>query len=76
MIASDEKRELTDWEKTLLLAIRDGGWNANALARASGVNQSVIYRFMAGERGIGFATAYKLGRVVGVEMKATDQKGV
>ena len=41
-------------------AMRDRGESEYAIAKASGVNQSVVNRFASGERGISLETAAKL----------------
>ncbi len=41
-------------------AIRDSGETEYAIAKASGVSQSVVNRFVSGERGISLETAAKL----------------
>ena len=40
--------------------MRDNGQTENALAKGSGVIQSVVNRFVTGERGISLDTAAKL----------------
>ncbi len=41
-------------------AIADSGESEYAIAKGSGVSQSVVNRFVSGERGIGLETAAKL----------------
>lgn len=41
-------------------AMLDSGQTEYAIAKASGVNQSVVNRFLSGERGINLETAAKL----------------
>jgi transcriptional regulator with XRE-family HTH domain len=41
-------------------AMRDSGESEYAIAKASGVSQSVVNRFVSGERGISLETAARL----------------
>ena len=41
-------------------AMRDSGETEYAIAKASGVSQSIVNRFVSGERGISLETASKL----------------
>lgn len=52
-----KKRNIVD---QLRQAMRDSGQTEYAIAKASGVNQSVVNRFVNGERGISLETAAKL----------------
>lgn len=49
-------------------AIADSGQSLNALAKASGVSQPVLSRFVAGQRDIYWATACKLAKELGLQL--------
>jgi transcriptional regulator with XRE-family HTH domain len=52
-------------------AMRDSGETEYAIAKASGVSQSVVNRFVSGERGISLETAAKLCEYLGIELVAS-----
>ena len=49
-------------------AIRDSGETRYAIGKATGVSQSIIDRFLSGERGISLETAAKLCEYLRVEL--------
>lgn len=49
-------------------AIEESGQNLHQLASACGVSQPVLYRFMAGQRGLNLATAERLAAHFGLEL--------
>ena len=57
-------------EDQLRMAIADSGYSANELARASGVAQPVLTRFINGSRGMTLSTASRVARVLGLELVA------
>lgn len=50
-------------------AINKDGRTGYALAQASGIDASVLSRFMRGERGLNLDTAERLCQVLGVEVR-------
>jgi plasmid maintenance system antidote protein VapI len=50
-------------------AIQASGQSQYALAKAVGVHQSVISRFLAGQRDVTLATAAKLAEHLGLELR-------
>jgi plasmid maintenance system antidote protein VapI len=58
-------------------AIRDSGMSRYAVARAIGLDQSVMSRFMAGKSGLSVETIDKLGTLLGLRLTTTKtpQKG-
>jgi transcriptional regulator with XRE-family HTH domain len=54
-------------------AIRETGQSAFAVARAAGVSQPVLSRFLSGERGILLDTAEKLCQLLGLELRRVDE---
>lgn len=59
------KKNLVD---QLRRAMRDSGETAYAIAKGSGVSQSVVNRFVSGERGISLETAAKLCEYLKLEL--------
>jgi plasmid maintenance system antidote protein VapI len=49
-------------------AMRDSGESEYAIAKAAGVPQSVVNRFVSGERGISLTTAAKLCEYLKLEL--------
>jgi plasmid maintenance system antidote protein VapI len=62
--------EQQNWEVMIREACRKSSESLYALAKESGVDQGQLRRFVAGEQSIGIATAEKIGRVLGMELKA------
>jgi len=56
--------------ETLKQAIRDSGQSEYQIAKAAGVSQIVISRFLSGERDIRMATADKLAGALGLKLDA------
>jgi plasmid maintenance system antidote protein VapI len=54
--------------RTLHRYCRDCGLSANALAKAAGVPQSTLSRFLRGQRGLTVATAERLMAYFGLEV--------
>lgn len=50
-------------------AIRDSGESEYAIGRATGVSQSILSRFVNGERGISLETAAKLASYLELELR-------
>ena len=61
-----KKRNIVD---QLRQAIRDSGQTEYAIAKASGVSQSVVNRFSTGERGISLDTAAKLCEYLDLDLR-------
>lgn len=57
-----------DLAEKLRAAIRNSGLSHNELARQTGVNQSIISRFMAG-KDMGIHRAAILAKVLGLELR-------
>jgi len=55
-------------EKLLLEALDKSGLNAHELAELSGVSQSILWRFINGERSITLPTASKLIEALELEV--------
>jgi len=72
------KRKPTDTAEptlaaTILAAIGESGLSTYAVAKAAGVSQPVLHRFVTGERGLTLDTAEKLCRFLGLRLvKGTD----
>lgn len=54
-------------------AIRDSGMSCYAVAKAIGLDQSVMSRFMAGKSGLSVETIDKLGMLLGLRLVATKK---
>ena len=52
----------------LKAAMQAKGWTNHQLAEMSGVHQSLIGRYLAGEVDVGLKNAIRLARVLGVEV--------
>lgn len=63
------------WNDTIRRAIRASGLSLYAVARDSGLNIAPVQRFMAAEHGMSVASAEKVGRLVGLELRPVKQKG-
>jgi ribosome-binding protein aMBF1 (putative translation factor) len=57
-----------DWGAIIRDRIKAKGWSGLALGNASGLNSSIILRFMAGERDIRLETAQKLCAALGLAL--------
>jgi ribosome-binding protein aMBF1 (putative translation factor) len=57
-----------DWGAIIRDRIKAQGWSALALGNASGLNSSIVLRFMAGERDIRLETAQKLCIALGLAL--------
>jgi transcriptional regulator with XRE-family HTH domain len=62
---ASKKKNIVD---QLRRAMRDSGESEYAIAKASGVSQSVVNRFVSGERGISLETAAKLCAYLRVDL--------
>ncbi len=58
----------SDWSKLIRDRIRAEGWSAYALGQASGVDASIILRFIAGQRDIRLETTQKLCQALGLAL--------
>jgi plasmid maintenance system antidote protein VapI len=56
--------------ETLKEAVRATGEPVSAVAHAAGVAQSVLHRFMVGERDLALRTAEKLAAHFGLELRS------
>jgi transcriptional regulator with XRE-family HTH domain len=54
--------------------LRECGMSPYAIAKSSGVSQSVLSRFLAGERSPTLDTADKLAQVLGLELRSVGRK--
>ena len=50
-------------------AIRASGQTEYAIAKGSGVSQSIVNRFVSGERGISFETAAKIAAYLKLDLR-------
>jgi plasmid maintenance system antidote protein VapI len=50
--------------------VRECGLSVNAVAKAAGVAQPVLHRFMTGERDLTLSTAQRLADHFGLELRA------
>lgn len=55
--------------ESLRKAIEESGYSNYALSHLTGVSQSVLNRFVSGERDITLGTASKIAVVIGAELK-------
>lgn len=55
--------------ESLRKAIEKAGYSNYALAQLSGVSQSVLSRFLSGERDINLETAGKIAAAIGLELR-------
>lgn len=62
----EARRTLPEVIKT---AVRATGKNTNALAKAAGVPQPVLHRFLTGERGLTLVTAEKLCAYLNLQLQ-------
>jgi len=51
---------------------RQGGLSQNRLAQVSGVHAGQISRFVRGERNLGLASAAKLAKALGLELRQKE----
>ena len=63
-----EPADQGDWSAIIRDRVKAEGWSAYSLALASGVDSSVILRFLAGERDVRLATAQKLCAAIGLAL--------
>jgi len=69
-IISDEmEKNAVYLEKEIRRAIKKGKWTGYRLAKESGVPQAVVCRFINGQRDITLATASKLVKTLGLEVR-------
>jgi hypothetical protein len=68
-----QKAVLRSWSDELRWAISFSGLTGYQLSKVTGVAEAVIGRFRRKERGIKFETAEKLGRAVGVTLRAEKE---
>jgi plasmid maintenance system antidote protein VapI len=54
--------------EALRKAIRESGLNAMELARATGVDNAALYRFLSDERGLTLASVDRLAEYLGLEL--------
>jgi hypothetical protein len=62
------KHKVTNMVEQLRKAVADSGQSLYAVAKGSGVDYSVLLRFMAAERGMTLDTAAKLAGYLGLEL--------
>ncbi len=65
----------TNIAEQLLKAAKGSGQTAYALAKGSGIDRSVMVRYLNGERGLNMATAAKLAEYLGLELRPIQRKG-
>jgi plasmid maintenance system antidote protein VapI len=65
----ERKRRRNTIVDQLRQAIHQSGQTQYAIAQSVGVDQSVISRFMAGQRDVTLATAAKLAEHLGLELR-------
>jgi plasmid maintenance system antidote protein VapI len=70
-----ENRSRLSLAEALTKAVQDTGKSVYAVAKASGVAQAVLHRFLAGQRGLTLATAERLCAYLGLELQPTRQEG-
>ncbi len=58
----------------LLKAAKDSGQTAYALAKGSGIDRSVMLRYLSGERGLNLETAARLAAYLGLELRPRKGK--
>jgi hypothetical protein len=68
------RNEQDTWEDVIRAACKGYSESLYALSKESGVDQGQLRRFVAGQQSIGLTTAEKLGRVLGIELKAPKQR--
>lgn len=61
------------WNGMIRRVIKASGLSLYAVARDSGINVAPIQRFMAGEHGMTIDTAERVGRVIGLELRAVKR---
>jgi plasmid maintenance system antidote protein VapI len=61
-------------EALLKKAVERDDRNVTQLAKAAGVAQSQVFRFVTGERTVSLATAAKLARALGYELKLVKKE--
>ncbi len=62
-------KQTTDIVEALRRAVTDSGQSLYGVAKGSGVDYSVLLRFMARERGMTLHTAAKLAAYLGLELR-------
>jgi plasmid maintenance system antidote protein VapI len=61
--------------ETIRQAVHDSGRTPYAVAKASGVPQAVLSRFLRGERGVTLGTAERLCLTLGLELRQARSLG-
>lgn len=70
-----KRRKAKTMTDQLKQAVADSGQTLYRVAKDSGVDYSVLIRFMAGERSIGLETAGKLAAYLGLELRPVRKGG-
>lgn len=65
--------EKLEWEKMLRDAIQESGLSHYRINKETGVDVTLIGRFMRGERGLTLPTAERIANVVGLELKRKEK---
>ncbi len=65
---------MIDIGETLKRAVRNSGQTRYGVAKGSGIDYSVLLRFMAGEREVRLATASRLANYLGLELRPSRTK--
>ena len=60
-------------KELLRKAVRDSGQSLYAVAKGSGVNYAVLFRFMADQRGMNLDTAARLIDYLGLELRPIQE---
>jgi transcriptional regulator with XRE-family HTH domain len=66
----------SDLAQQLRAAIEASGLTAYAIAQASGVDDAVVYRFLAGQRDVTLAVASRLAAALGMRFTKPKRKGL
>ena len=69
IIRSRTKRKAKTMTDTLIAAVKKTGKRITVVAREAGIAQSVLYRFVMGERDLQLRSAEKLAAYLGLELR-------
>lgn len=64
-------KESSNWPAQLRAAIAASGMTQAAIAKAAGMTEAQVSRFIAGKRSLRLESAERIGRVVGLQLVAS-----
>ena len=67
------KKKIKTLDEQIVRAIKDRGLTGYRVAQMSGVSETILSRFLRGERSLALPTASKLVAALGLELKPIDE---